>query len=189
MSKYKTNVWNEVRSLLPENSSRVLDFGCGDGWYARRVLDEGLASELVALDVKRREHCHVEPLIYDGERLPFPDGYFELSYSIDVLHHCRVPEEMIREMVRVTSNCIVIKDHTYSSESGKVALAVMDEIGNRRFGIPSPQHYQRRWAWDEVFAEAGWEKHSMTYPARCHDGVLGRLTNGLQYVARYERRC
>jgi SAM-dependent methyltransferase len=187
MSSYKANVWSEVRPLMPATSNRVLDFGSGDGWYAKRVIDEGFAKELVAVDVKRREHTYVEPLLYEGERLPFPDGHFDLVYAIDVLHHCPDPETMLKEMLRVASRHFVIKDHTYRNTIGKFALAVMDEIGNRRFGIPSPQNYQREWKWDGVFHQSGWKKQSIIYPARCHHGLLGVLTNHLQYVAHYER--
>ncbi len=118
---------------------RVLDFGCGDGWFASQVLAKQRARELVPLDVKRREHVFVEPLVCAPDTpLPFPDAAFDLAYSVDVLHHCSDPFMQLDELTRVSRRYLLIKDHNYSSAAGRLALAVLDELGNRKFGIPSP---------------------------------------------------
>lgn len=187
MSAYKAKVWGALKVAMAGPFANALDFGSGDGWYARKVMDEGVVNQVTAIDVKRREHVHIEPLLYGGDRLPFESGSFDLSYSVDVLHHCPDPEAAIQELLRVTRSCIVIKDHTYESATGKFALAVLDEIGNRRFGIPSPHNYQNRWRWDDYFQQLGWRKTQLIHPLRCHRGVLGIATNRLQYISRYER--
>ncbi len=81
----------------------------------------------------------------------------------------------------------MIKDHTFRSATGRWTLAVLDELGNRKFGIPSPYHYQHGWAWTEHLEKRGWTLQTLLHPASCHTGLLGILTNPLQYVARYER--
>jgi hypothetical protein len=63
----------------------------------------------------------------------------------------------------------------------------LDELGNRRFGIPSPYQYQRNWEWHTHLLANGWRALSFIHPAICHTGILGAMTNGLQYVALYER--
>ena len=187
MTAYKQRVWEALAPCLGGPYERALDFGSGDGWYARRVLDSNIVRELVALDVKRRDRVYVEPLIYSSNTLPFDDRHFDLSYAIDVLHHCGDPGSMIGELARVTKGRILIKDHVYASRLGWAGLAVMDEVGNRRFEIPSPRHYQRQWEWESLFERAGWVRRLLIHPAPCHVGLLGAVTNRLQYVACYER--
>jgi 2-polyprenyl-3-methyl-5-hydroxy-6-metoxy-1,4-benzoquinol methylase len=83
-----------IRELLAERGpiGRTLDFGSGDGWFASELRAAGQVGELTAIDVKRRPISIVEPMIYDGGRLPFDDRAFDLIYSVDVLHHCPEPE-------------------------------------------------------------------------------------------------
>ncbi|SHE95802.1 Methyltransferase domain-containing protein [Microbulbifer donghaiensis] len=190
MNSYRQNIWADMEMILSRLGplSKALDFGCGDGWFSKRVTEAGFAGELVSLDVKRRHTQYVEPLIYDGGRgLPFSDRSFDLVFSVDVLHHCDSPLDYLAELSRVSSRYLLIKDHTYSGLFGKMALAVMDEIGNRRFGIPSNYAYQRGWEWEEFLQQRGWSVANKKFPERCHIGVLGTLTNQLQYISLYER--
>lgn len=53
---------------------------------------------------------------------------------------------------------VLIKDHTYSSAAGRFTLSVLDELGNRRFGIPSPRNYQKRWSWFPCLEENGFRR-------------------------------
>lgn len=190
MNPYRRRIWALLEPLLrgcaPLDS--VLDFGAGDGWFAAQVRAAGLAHTLTPLDVKRRAHVFVEPVLYPpGTRLPFADRQFDLVYTVDVLHHCDVPQEQIDELCRVSRRYLLVKDHTYATQLGRWTLAMLDELGNRRFGIPSPHHYQRHWEWDEHLTRRGWRKVLRQHPVRCHTGLLGSLTNALQYIALYER--
>lgn len=190
MNPYRTRILaclSEVLGPLPPPAS-VLDFGSGDGWFADQIGRLLPTSRLTAIDVKRREQVLIEPLIYSpGDPLPFPDDSFDLVYAIDVLHHCDSPQRYLDELARVSRRFILIKDHTYAGPLGYLALAILDELGNRRFGIPSPQHYQRGRQWSDHLLARGWKMREMIHPCRCHVGLLGALTNPLQYVALYER--
>lgn len=189
MNPYRQRIWNLFREQLPRGATfdSVLDFGCGDGWFARQFLDSGVATDLVAIDVKRREHVLVEPRIYPGGALPFADGEFQLAYAVDVLHHCDDPEAQLLELARCSSEYLLLKDHSFQTGLGRWSLAVLDELGNRRFGIPSPYHYQRGWCWHELLVKNGWERVAFVHPAPVHVALLGWLTNSLQFVALYRR--
>lgn len=190
MNPYRERIWAQLSSLLKsvELRGRVLDFGCGDGWFASQVRTANLAGVLVPVDVKRRDNVLVEPTIYaPGEPLPFQDREFDLTYAIDVLHHCDDPFAQLDDLDRVTSRHLIIKDHTYRTAAGRWTLAILDELGNRRFGIPSPYHYQFGWTWSNHLREKGWALRGMIHPMGCHVGVMGKLTNPLQYLAHYER--
>lgn len=171
----------------PEPYTRVLDFGSGDGWFAKQFLDAGLTGDLTAIDVKRRDHVLVEPQIYPGGPLSFKDREFELVYSVDVLHHCEDPLAQLNELIRCTNRYLLLKDHTYKTAIGKYVLAVMDELGNRRFGIPSVYRYQNEMAWDAHILANGFKRVALVHPMGCHVGILGWLTNSLQFAALYER--
>jgi SAM-dependent methyltransferase len=190
MNPYRQRVWSilkeQLQSCAPLDSA--LDFGSGDGWFASRVRAEHLVRELVPLDVKRRATVFVEPRLYvPGEALPFAAHSFDLSYSVDVLHHCDDPFAQLDELDRVTKRYLLIKDHNYHTAVGQFALAVLDELGNRKFGIPSPYQYQKAWAWTAHLQARGWRQKTLVHPARCHVGPMGALTNSLQYVALFER--
>jgi SAM-dependent methyltransferase len=49
----------------------------------------------------RVSHFSSQCLLYDGKRLPFPDGHFASSGALNVLEHVEEPEAFIGELVRV----------------------------------------------------------------------------------------
>jgi SAM-dependent methyltransferase len=189
MNAYRQNVLLILQEILAPTRpvARALDFGAGDGWFAAQLSRAGCFEAVCAIDVQRRPNACFAPIVYyDGGRLPFADREFDLSYAIDVFHHCRDPRLALDDMLRCTRRHVVIKDHTYASALGFVALCALDEIGNRRFGIPSRYAYQRRWEWFSLLAERGFRLVRLVHPAACHTGILSK-TNRLQFVAHFTR--
>jgi SAM-dependent methyltransferase len=187
---YRENVLDRLRETLAPIApvGRALDFGAGDGWFARSLLQAGLAEEVVAVDVLRREETLVEPVIYDGETLPFEDRSFDLVYTIDTVHHADDPAASLTEAMRCSREHFVLKDHTYERTLTKARISVLDELGNRRFGVPSPHHYQRGWEWLPVFERAGFERCELRHPILCETRpVLSRLANDFQFIGRWRR--
>jgi SAM-dependent methyltransferase len=165
----------------------VLDFGCGDGLFASRMPALLRTSNITPIDVYRRPNCLVEPIIYDGGVLPFPDRQFDLSYAIDVLHHCKDPLTNLRDLMRCTGRYLFLKDHTYRTPAGYAALCIMDELGNRRFSIPSLYHYQKRRAWIDLIEASGFRRLTLIESPAVHTGLLGAATNHLQFIGLWER--
>lgn len=178
-------VRDTMRALGPV--ATAVDVGAGEGWYAKHLMDDGVVARITPVEVQRRALTLVEPVLYDGVRLPFADRAVELVYAVDVVHHAGDPFALLDDMARIASRWLVLKDHTYASWFGKTTLAILDELGNRRFGIPSPGRYQHAWDWLPRLKAAGFVPRTMTHPAPCHTGVLGSLTNRLQFVAAFER--
>src|SRR5213595_1730187 len=154
MSAYKARVLEILASVLRGHGpvERALDFGAGDGWFAERLEQGGLARDVVAVDVMRRARSVHEVMLYDGTHWP-----------------------------------LLLKDHVHQGSAGRAALAVLDEVGNRRFGVASPRNYQARWEWLPPLADAGFGLRALVHPAACHRGPLGWATNRLQFVALWTR--
>lgn len=189
MNPYRKRILETISAVL-RPAGRIpsaLDVGSGDGWFAQQLRLAGLAGVVTPIDIFRRKQVLVEPIIYDGMSIPFEDRSFDLVYAIDVLHHCADPVAQIRESLRCSRRYFLLKDHTYSARWEYWQLAVLDEIGNKRFGVPSPYLYQRGWSWHAEIERLGWHRTAHIHPARCHRGLLGAATNRLQFVSLYER--
>jgi len=86
--------------------SKAMDLGCGSGRWD--IMVAPLVGELVAADASRealavaRRNVHAPNVSFvecTAETLPFPDGHFDLIFSIGVLHHVPNTEGAIRSLV------------------------------------------------------------------------------------------
>jgi SAM-dependent methyltransferase len=189
MTRYRQRILEKINELVEPLGplETALDFGSGDGFFASQWQKGRTVRSVTALDVVERKTSLIVPTLYDGGRMPFMDDSFDLAYAIDVLHHCGDPAMALRDLARCSRKYLLIKDHTYQNIIGKLTLALLDEIGNRRFGIPSRYLYQRGWAWVDQIESEGWRRMSLTHPMYCHAGALGAATNRLQFVGLWER--
>ena len=119
----RQHVWPELKELsrLAKPGDKVLDFGCGGGRLLE-VLPDGIeyhgldiSSRLLSLarekyldkgknkgKKQRKISFHYQPAT--SKRLPWPDNYFDLIYSIAVFHHLpsrRYRQEVLMELKRV----------------------------------------------------------------------------------------
>lgn len=186
---YRERVFQIMAELLRPVAPvpRALDYGAGAGWYARAMQESGLATEVLPLEVHRRRDVLVEPVLYDGRELPFPDKAFDLVYAVDVLHHSDTPRESVEELCRCAARFVLLKDHTFRTAVDFAALGVLDELCNRPSGVRSPRRYQRDWEWLPWFEACGFRLHALVHPAPCHRGLQGRLLNRLQFVGLWGR--
>jgi SAM-dependent methyltransferase len=93
---FRRNVFN----LIPEGSSRILDFGCGEGALILRLKRDKAATDLHALEIDPGDAGRLEGLVdrvwrldYEkGEALPGEyAGYFRTVILHDVLEHLHDP--------------------------------------------------------------------------------------------------
>jgi ubiquinone/menaquinone biosynthesis C-methylase UbiE len=88
--------WPAIQRLLPEvRGKRIVDLGCGFGWFARWAMSQGAASVLgIDLSENMLSRARTETadpgvryLRADLESLELPEEAFDLAYSSLALHY------------------------------------------------------------------------------------------------------
>lgn len=187
---YQVGVLAHLQRLIEPVApvARALDFGSGDGWMAAQLLESGLVREITGVEVLERPDALLTPIVYDGTRLPFEDRSFDLVYAVDVVHHTPSPGHTLRDALRCCGRTFILKDHTYTRRRTKLVISVLDEIGNRRFGVRSRYRYQRGWEWLPVIEGEGFTRDTLIHPLACEPRpVLKQLTDSYQFIARWHR--
>lgn len=189
MNPYRKRIFAEVEKILINQKPfiNILDFGSGDGWFSEMFLKKGFSSDITSLDIKKRHNCHIDTILYDGENIPFPNKYFELSFTSDVIHHSHNPQKVLREILRCTKRGFLIKDHTLKNNLDFLTLCLLDIIGNSLPKIDCPFNYQKEFEWFKTIEEEGFELKKIISPLECHVRITGRLTNHLQFLSFWER--
>ena len=89
-------VCGRLKKMLPGFGGRILDVGCADkpfrDWF-------GAVTEYVGLDVVPGPN--VDVVVSSKERWPFPDGYFDVVFSTQVLEHAEHLGITLSEIRRV----------------------------------------------------------------------------------------
>jgi SAM-dependent methyltransferase len=140
--------------LLPPNAA-VLDIGCGDGAIALALSEARPDVRVTGADVLVRPRARIEVLHFDGVRVPVPDRSFDVALLVDVLHHTRAPEALLREALRVTRAGLLVKDHVEKGLLAGPTLRLMDWVGNRYEGVALPYNYWRQERWASAWREVG----------------------------------
>ncbi|EGU32240.1 biotin synthesis protein BioC [Vibrio ichthyoenteri ATCC 700023] len=108
---FQREVGARLIGLLPSDLSswRILDLGCGTGYFSQQLRDRG--ANVVALDLsasmleQAQKRCGNDGITYqqgDAEQLPFADNQFDCVFSSLALQWCQDLAIPLREMSRVT---------------------------------------------------------------------------------------
>lgn len=96
--------------LFEENKkyikSPILDFGCGDGFFAKLVFEDQINIGLDLKDNLRvneaiKNKIYKKIVLYDGNKIPYPDNYFQTVISNCVLEHIPNLNLSLKEIYRV----------------------------------------------------------------------------------------
>lgn len=94
----------------PERAHRILDLGCGTGYFSARLQKRYPKAQVVGLDLAegmvRYAKAHHEAqlrdwLVGDAEQLPLANNSVDLIYSSLVVQWCQRPEKLWSELARV----------------------------------------------------------------------------------------
>jgi len=111
---------DRLRRLLGgEVRGRILNVGCGTGGFNLVAEESGARAvgvdadpEAIAICALKREKAGGAFVRAAAERLPFPDGTFDVVYCFSAIEHVESVEESVAEMVRVARRSGLIYVHT-----------------------------------------------------------------------------
>ena len=131
---------------------RILDIGCGTGYFTRLIGQRFKKADVTALDlsesmVKTTSQAHSRRLPWHGKRhhvvsdgclLPFRDGSFDLVCSSLAMQWAADPRAMMREMRRVLAPGGLILFSTFGRRTLSELRQSLAEISNERAGLVLP---------------------------------------------------
>jgi ubiquinone/menaquinone biosynthesis C-methylase UbiE len=89
----------------PLHGKRLLDAGCGSGWFSRAAVERGAVVTSLDLGVplllETRKKAAVKAVVGDALRMPFPDASFDVVVSSEMIEHTPDPAQAVAEMARV----------------------------------------------------------------------------------------
>ena len=92
---------HQILTLIPP-ASRVLEIGAGAGWQSKKLANCGHAVKAIDVAGSSYAGMRVWPVQeYDGFRIPFADGCFDVVFSSNTLEHIHHVEEFQDEIRRV----------------------------------------------------------------------------------------
>lgn len=173
--------------LIPPDAL-VLDVGTGDGRIAAAIAERRSDLRIQGIEVTVREDAAIPVMPFDGRKIPMAGDSVDVVTFFDVLHHADDPIALLREGARVARSCLVIKDHLCDSRLARALLSVMDDVGNKRYGVALPHNYWSSGQWSAAIdnlrlGRAVWEvgglglypwPASLVFGGRLH--VLARLS-------------
>ena len=118
--------------------SKILEIGSGAGLASKRL--ESLGYDVFSSDIadslnSQQFNGQLKYVIADTcSTLPFPDGSFELVFSINTFEHFQEPEKAFDEMIRVTR-----KGGLIFTSFGPLFFSPWGLHASRRLSFPYPQ--------------------------------------------------
>jgi SAM-dependent methyltransferase len=138
--------WPALRAMLPDvRGLKIVDLGCGFGWFCRWACENG-AAEVLGLDLSERMLAEARArtsnaLIHyeraDLEQLELPSAAFDLAYSSLALHYV---QDVARLMATV-HRALVPGGHFVFSTEHPIYMAptnpgwLTDAQGRRRWPV------------------------------------------------------
>ncbi len=134
-------------------NSRVLEDGCGVGEYLAHLAMH--AKQAVGLDYEFERTLEARIKVSEvvcgaGEKLPFPDDYFDLVLSHEVLEHVQDDQQAINEILRVLKPggrlILFVPNRGYPFETHGIYWKGEYKFGNKLFVNYLPRKWRDKLA-------------------------------------------
>lgn len=156
----------EVDGILPlfPRAARVLDIGAGSGWQAAYLSQHGFHVDAIDIAGGVGEDERVRDVtVYDGRRIPFADGTFDVVFSSNVLEHVPHVRDLQREIRRVVKPAGVVVHvvpssvwRCWTSVGHLFTLSRPVRHGEHASNAFDEVLFFRRASWRTLFEETGW---------------------------------
>jgi ubiquinone/menaquinone biosynthesis C-methylase UbiE len=165
LSGYEIARWNAMKHFFQrivryEQPHRILDYGCGNGLFyplfrslfpAAEIFGADISSVAIAQLQKKFPEFSGKTSLVNENKTIFPDRYFDIIVSVEVLEHVEKLDDSIQEIGRVlkkdgvfvwTTPCAnrFSIEHLYSVFTKQVDTSA---IGQRRWKWEDPAHLRR----------------------------------------------
>jgi ubiquinone/menaquinone biosynthesis C-methylase UbiE len=159
---YRDWLFQSFPEAEPTTGARMMELGSGVGWIMQAMIERfPLVREVVGLDIsanmiKRAEERFQHPAarfqLYDGLTMPFPEGHFEVIYSVAVIQHIEkhIAFLLFEELYRILQSRGHALLHVLSVDHIKRAHPPYHEecLNHLR---NTPEHWHHYYAFDELF--------------------------------------
>jgi SAM-dependent methyltransferase len=164
LNAIRTHELNIILTLLPPVGN-ILEIGSGTGWQANILEARGYQVDAIDLAWSNLKENRVRSILeYDGKHIPFPNRYFDIVFSSNVLEHIPHIYDFQKEIHRVlkpdglaihvvpsgswrfwTNITHLLKHWTIPPVHGEHAGNALTEI-----------YYFSQRQWARLFGESGW---------------------------------
>ncbi len=122
-----------LAELVPLSGRTVLDVGCGDGAFVRRLRAAGADAFGVDIDVARALEADPGGRYLEGgaEALPLPAASVDVAVLMRSLHHVPDPDAAFPELRRVVRDLVYIAEPLPTGNFFELMLPVDDETDVR----------------------------------------------------------
>ena len=127
-AKYRKSRAKKAASyIIPwvEDGERVLDFGCGDMLVAEEVVKKKKV-KIQGIDVININETDLPYLQYQGDRIPFKDNSFDVTYASYVLHHTPDVEFFVKECLRVSRRRVILLEDVFTNRAEQLLVKGCD---------------------------------------------------------------
>lgn len=176
-----------ISEMLRGGVRNVLDVGCGDGRIDSYLMQKNKKLHIRGIDILVRPKTYIEVTEYDGYHIPMADNEVDVVIIIDVLHHVDEPELLMKELVRVSSSTIIIKDHIRSNLLSYIKLRLMDYVGNAHYHVRLPYNYMTKKQWKQMFQDNGLCIQEYNMDLHLYKGIFHYLFDrNLHFITKLE---
>lgn len=138
---------------------KVLDFGCGEGFFAELVFGKGkinigldlLTNQRVQEAKKRKIYKKI--ILYDGGVIPYPNNYFDSVVSNCVLEHIPKLQYSLKEIYRV------LKPEGYFLTSVMTDRWEDYQFGSKSLGKPYLDFMRKTQDHHNLFSQDKWQNY------------------------------
>lgn len=188
--RYQTKMLEGLSAVWLSHHETLLDIGGGTGAMAHTMASLMPVGSITSIDVVDRFYTDLSVATkqYDGKTLPFGDDAFEAATFNNVIHHIPAQNRvsLMKEVARVVSGPVYIKDHVAETIVDHGALFALDAIGNLPFGGMVSAQYLSATQWEELAAQSGY-RVGATVAGRYRSGLMKAFPNKLERVMRFDR--
>lgn len=136
-----------------EESSKILDLGCGSG-LAGKEFQKLFKADLIGIDIVDIRVEKIPFQIFDGLNIPFPDNHFDYILISYVLHHAKDPILLLREAKRVVKKRIIIYEDLLGGWLSELICRIHGSTFSYLFqGKKGSISFKKEKEWEKVFED------------------------------------